>query len=195
MIGYLRGRILDLDTERVTLDVHGVGYELAIPVPTFYELERHGRDVEVSLHVHTHVREDAIALYGFWTPRERQLFERLIAVSGIGPRLARVVLSGMPPEALAAAVAAGDVGRLGTIPGVGKKTAERMVLELRDRMGELTAAAATPAAGGEELAAALLNLGYRRSEAERAVAAVEREAADADFADKLRRALRQLSRV
>jgi Holliday junction DNA helicase RuvA len=148
------------------------------------------------LHIHTHVREDALALYGFWTERERELFERLIGVAGIGPRLARVILSGMPPEDLVAALAAGDTVRLATIPGVGKKTAERMVLELREKLQALAAelpARATPI--DEELVSALVNLGYKRAHAERAVALARRDHPGADFPELLRASLGRLSRA
>ena len=147
------------------------------------------------------MREDALALYGFWTERERELFERLIAVSGIGPRLAQVVLSGMAPDELIAALAAGDVARLVRIPGVGKKTAERMVVELRDKLqalaAQLPAARATAASGGSDndLVAALVNLGYKPSLAEGAVGAARKDAPDAAFHELLRLALRRLSRV
>ncbi len=171
MIGLLSGTLLSIVPERVLLDVGGVGYEVAIPLSTFYELERAqaaGAGDRVRLFVHTHVREDQLALYGFATEREKALFERLIQVSGIGPRLAQVVLSGMAPEDLIAALAASDVARLTRIPGVGKKTAERMVVELRDKVAalarELPASVAAAAAGGgsdDELVAALVNLGYK----------------------------------
>src|SRR6266545_5019975 len=140
MIAHLRGRLLSLTPEHAVLDVQGVGYALALPLPTYYELQKLPQGAEVSLHVHTHVREDALALYGFWSERERQLFERLLTVSGVGPRLARAILSGLPPEDLLRALAAGDVARLTRIPGVGKKTAERLVLELREKAAELQVA-------------------------------------------------------
>jgi Holliday junction DNA helicase RuvA len=144
------------------------------------------------------MREDGIALFGFWTEREKLLFERLIAVSGIGPRLARVILSGMAPDDLLGAIAGGDVGRLSTIPGVGKKTAERMVLELKDKMRELAAELPeTPAAipADQDVVSALVNLGYKSSLAERAVADVRRERPDAAFHELLRSSLHRLSRA
>jgi holliday junction DNA helicase RuvA len=181
----------------VLLDVQGVGYEVHIPLSTFYEIERRG-DGGVALHIHTHLREDGIALFGFWTEREKLLFERLIGVSGIGPRLARVILSGMAPDDLMAALAAGDLGRLATIPGIGKKTAERMVLELREAMRLLAAAlpeqpAVTTADG--DVVSALVNLGYKASQAERAVADARRDKPDAAFHELLRASLNRLSRV
>ena len=132
MIAFLRGRVHDKQPNRVIVDVGGVGYDVHVPLSTFYNLGDEG--AEVSLRVHTHVREDALQLYGFLTELERQLFERLIAISGIGPKLAIVVLSGMEPRDLVAAVQRADVARLTTIPGIGKKTAERIVLELKDRL-------------------------------------------------------------
>ena len=201
MIGYLQGNLLKATPERLLLDVQGVGYEVHVPLSTFYEIEKRGGASaagRIALFIHTHVREDEIALFGFWTEREKALFERLIAVSGIGPRLARVILSGMAPDDLLGAIAAGDVGRLSTIPGVGKKTAERMVLELKDKMRELAAelperAAAPPA--DQDVVSALVNLGYKAAQAERAVADARREKPDAAFHDLLRASLHRLSRA
>jgi Holliday junction DNA helicase RuvA len=197
MIGYLQGTLIQATPDRLLLDVQGVGYEVHVPLSTWYEIERRRED-RLRLFIHTHMREDGIALFGFWTEREKQLFERLIAVSGIGPRLARVILSGMPPDDLLGAIAAGDVGRLATIPGVGKKTAERMVLELREKMRELAAelpekAAAAPA--DQDVVSALVNLGYKASQAERAVAEVRREKPEAAFHEVLRASLSRLSRA
>ena len=201
MIGWLAGKVVQAAPDRLILDVGGVGYQVAIPLSTYYELQKVDAGATVRLYIHTHVREDALALYGFWTERERELFERLIAVSGIGPRLAQVVLSGMAPDELIAALAAGDVARLVRIPGVGKKTAERMVVELRDKLqalaAQLPAARATAASGGSDndLVAALVNLGYKPSLAEGAVGAARKEAPEAAFHELLRLALRRLSRV
>ncbi|HRC87778.1 MAG TPA: Holliday junction branch migration protein RuvA, partial [Thermoanaerobaculia bacterium] len=142
MIGYLKGTPLSLRPDGVLLDVGGVGYTVAIPLSTYYEIERSGQRAPIGLFVHTHLREDELSLYGFWTEREKLLFEKLITVSGIGPRLARVILSGMAPEELAAAIQSGEAGRLTRIPGVGKRTAERLVVELRERLDELGAASA-----------------------------------------------------
>jgi holliday junction DNA helicase RuvA len=197
MIGYLEGRLIRATPERLLLDVQGVGYEVQVPLSTWYEIEKR-REEPIRLFIHTYMREDGIALFGFWTEREKSLFERLIAVSGIGPRLARVILSGMAPDDLLSAIAAGDVGRLSTIPGVGKKTAERMVLELKDKMRELAAelpetAAAAPA--DQDVVSALVNLGYKASQAERAVAEVRREKPDAAFNELLRASLNRLSRA
>jgi holliday junction DNA helicase RuvA len=198
MIGYLQGNLLRVTPERLILDVQGVGYDVQVPLSTYYEIEKRGGGGRVALYIHTYVWEDGIALFGFWTEREKLLFEKLIGVSGIGPRLARVILSGMAPDDLLAAIASGDVGRLATIPGVGKKTAERMVLELREKMRELAAglpeaAAATPA--DQDVVSALVNLGYKAAQAERAVAEVRREKPEAAFHDLLRASLNRLSRA
>jgi Holliday junction DNA helicase RuvA len=198
VIGHLRGRLAVAAPERVLVEVGGVGYDLHVSLATFSELDRAGVGAEVALHVHTHVREDQLALYGFWSAREKELFERLLGVSGIGPRLAQVVLSGMAPEDLIDALAAGDVARLTRIPGVGKKTAERMVVELRDTLQALArevGPARPAAASAEDLVAALEHLGYRRGQAEKAVSDARREAPAAPFHELLPLALRRLSRV
>jgi Holliday junction DNA helicase RuvA len=200
MIGYLQGTLLRDDPERLLLDVHGVGYEVNVPLSTWYEIEKR-RNEPIRLFIHTHLREDGIALFGFWTEREKALFEKLIGVNGIGPRLARVILSGMPPDDLLGAISRGDLGRLATIPGVGKKTAERMVLELREKMRELAAdlseetASTAPAPADQDVVSALVNLGYKASLAERAVAEVRRERPEAAFNDLLRASLNRLSRA
>ncbi|MDE3153548.1 MAG: Holliday junction branch migration protein RuvA [Acidobacteriota bacterium] len=200
MIAFLRGRLLEKHPNRIVVDVQGVGYEVHVPLSTFYGLGEPG--AEVALRVHTHVREDALALFGFRTPRELDLFERLIAISGVGPRLALAVLSGIEPADLVRAVQRGDVKRLTAIPGVGKKTAERIGLELKDRLpapGEAEAVEAGAAAPAEQLRddllSALLNLGYHRPLAERALDAVLKDAGDgAAFEATLKRALRELAR-
>jgi Holliday junction DNA helicase RuvA len=200
MIAFLRGRVVEKGPNRVVVDVQGVGYEVHVPLSTYYDIGDDGADV--ALRVYTHVREDALQLYGFLTDLERQVFERLIAVSGIGPRLAVAVLSGLETRDLVTAVQRADVARLTTIPGVGRKTAERIVLELKDRLAALTpaAAAGTPstASPGERLRADLLsalqNLGYHRPQAEKAVDAALAALPDAAFDDALRGALRELMR-
>jgi Holliday junction DNA helicase RuvA len=201
MIGYLQGSLLKATPERLLLNVQGVGYEVHVPLSTWYEIEKRGGTgaVNIALYIHTQVREDEIALFGFWTEREKALFEKLIAVGGIGPRLARVILSGMAPDDLLGAIASADIGRLSTIPGIGKKTAERMVLELKDKMRELAAelperTSATPPAG-QDVVSALVNLGYKAAQAERAVADAHREKPDAAFHDLLRASLHRLSRA
>jgi len=199
VISHLRGRLLSLTPDMGVVDVHGVGYAVSLPLPTYYELQKQPAGADVSLFIHTHVREDALALYGFWTERERALFERLITVSGVGPRLARAILSGLPPEVLLTALASGDVARLTRIPGVGRKTAERLVLELREKAAELAAAPAPTGAAlapdDEDLLVALVNLGYRRADAEKALADVRRESADAEVPELLRMALKRLARL
>ena len=203
MIGYLKGTVLQSTPEVVLLDVGGVGYEVHIPLTTFYEVERAAAGGPVALYIHTHLREDVLALFGFWTPLEKQLFEKLISVSGIGPRLARTILSS-PPEDLLRAVAEGDLAFLSRTPGVGKKTAERMVLELRDKVRDL--AAGLPAVpGGErpvgrttetqDLVSALVNLGYKPAHAEEAVRGARQDAPDAAFHELLRLSLKRLARV
>src|SRR5215510_8181394 len=157
MIAYIRGRLLEKHPNRVIVDVQGVGYEAHVPLSTFYELGEPG--AEISLRIHTHVREDALALYGFATPLELQLFERLIAISGIGPKLALALLSGIEPNELIVAVKAGNIARLTAIPGVGKKTAERVSLELKDKLAAFVPAEPAAGAGttGESLRADLLS--------------------------------------
>jgi Holliday junction DNA helicase RuvA len=179
MIAHLRGKLLAKHPNQVVVETGGVGYEVNISVPTFSELPANGS--EVALHIHTHVREDLIALYGFLRPAEKQLFEKLMTVSGIGAKLAITILSGMAADEMAGAIRGNDVARLTRIPGIGKKTAERMVLELRDK---LPAAAGTsmptvPAisATEEDVLSALVNLGYQRAAAEKALASVVRDGA------------------
>ena len=197
MIGYLQGRILRRSPDRVLLDVGGVGYAVNVPLSTFYEIERAGADHQIGLFIHTHLREGALELFGFWTERELQLFEKLIGVGGIGPKLARVILSGMQPDDLLAALADGDIARLTRVPGIGKKTAERMVLELKDKVVDLAAELPVrPAvAEDEDLVLALINLGYRRKDAEMATAAARDDDPDAAFHDLLRASLKRLSRA
>ena len=134
MIAFLRGRVLDKQPTRVIVDVQGVGYDVHVPLSTYYDVGDEGSDV--SLRIYTHVREDTLQLYGFLTDLERQVFERLISISGIGPKLAIAVLSGVDSRELVTAVQRGDVARLVAIPGVGKKTAERIVLDLKDKLGD-----------------------------------------------------------
>ena len=203
MIAFLRGRVLDKQPNRIILDVSGVGYDLQIPLSTFYEVGEEG--TEVSLRIYTHVREDALQLYGFISDVERQVFERLIGISGIGPKLAIAVLSGMDSRELIVAVQRADVARLTGIPGIGKKTAERIVLELKDRLTQLAAPAvvgpAAPSTGDRlriDLLSALQNLGYHRQQVERVITSVtsaaDASAADVTFEQALRNALRELMR-
>ena len=197
MIAHLRGRILEKHPNRIIVEVDGVGYDVSVPLSTFYGLGEPGG--EIALRIHTHVREDALALYGFASLLEQDLFERLIGVSGIGPKLALAVLSGIEPLELVQAIERGDLARLTAIPGVGKKTSERIVLELKDRLPRARPAAV--AVGGEsqapalrdDLLSALMNLGYHRPLAEKAVDAVLRAGgSDVGFERTLKQALREL---
>jgi holliday junction DNA helicase RuvA len=176
MIAHLRGKLIARHPNQVILETMGVGYDVTISVPTFSELPPTGS--EVSLHIHTHVREDQIALYGFLRHEEKQLFEKLITVSGIGPKLAITILSGMPAEEMTGAIRGNDVARLTKIPGIGKKTAERMVLELRDKLptsdADQVLAVPSLSALQEDVLSALMNLGYQRPAAEKALASVEK---------------------
>ena len=197
MIGHLQGTILFSSPEKVVLDVHGVGYQVHIPLSTFSEIQHVGIGGSIALHIHTHVRESAIELFGFSTPRERLLFEKLISVSGIGPKLARVILSGMPSTDLLASLASSDIARLSTIPGVGKKTAERMVVELKDRVQELTVdlPVAPAEAEADDLVVAMVNLGYKVQDAKRAVEQARKRNPDGEFEEILKASLSALSRA
>lgn len=199
MIARLTGRIAEKQATRLVVDVGGVGYEVLVPLSTFYHLPDPGG--EVALRIHTHVREDAIVLFGFATALEQQVFERLIAISGIGPKLALAVLSGIDAADLVRAVQSGDVARLTKIPGVGRKTAERIGLELKDRLRQPWAEEAAATAGtttGEaelraDLLSALFNLGYHRALAEKAVDGALAAAGERTFERLLRDALRRMS--
>jgi Holliday junction DNA helicase RuvA len=196
MIGLLRGRLLEKHPNQIILDVGGVGYLVAVPLSTFAALgELH---TEVTLLIHTHVREDALALYGFLSQREKHLFELLLGASGVGPSLALKILSGMNVEELVPAIRTGDLGRLTKIPGVGRKTAERMVVELKDKLEAVAIEAEKPApaspAGVEaDVKSALTNLGYDERAADSAVAGAKREAGASNFEKLLREALATLS--
>jgi holliday junction DNA helicase RuvA len=201
VIARLRGKLLEKQPNRIVVDVGGVGYDVAVPLSTFYGLGEPGADV--ALRVHTHVREDALALYGFATALELDLFERLIGISGIGPKVGLAVLSGIEPIELIGAVERGDLARLTAIPGIGKKTSERIVLELKDRLPRaqvaMSAAAAEgahePSAVRDDLLSALMNLGYHRPLAERAVdTALKTAGRDAGFERTLKQALRELAK-
>jgi Holliday junction DNA helicase RuvA len=199
MISHLRGRLLEKHPNRIIVDVGGVGYDVHVPLSTFYEMADPGS--EISLRIHTHVREDALLLYGFATTLELGLFERLIAVSGIGPKLALAVLSGIEPNELVGAIRTADVARLTGIPGIGKKTAERIGLELKDKMESFLASEAVrvPAERSDEslrtdLLSALMNLGYHRPLAERAVEGALKSPSDSGFEATLKRALRELAK-
>jgi holliday junction DNA helicase RuvA len=196
MIAHLRGRLLAKHPNQAIVETSGVGYDVTISIPTFSDLP--GVGSEVALYIHTHVREDQIALYGFLRPAEKQLFEKLITVSGIGPKLAITILSGMAADEMVGAIRGNDIARLTRIPGIGKKTAERMVLELRDKLppaavGEVPAAPALTAIE-EDVLSALVNLGYQRPAAERALASVAKNGNEATFEAMFRNTLAALSR-
>jgi Holliday junction DNA helicase RuvA len=200
VIALLRGSLLEKNPSRLIVDVGGVGYNVQVPLSTFYVVGEPGADV--TLRVHTHVREDVIALYGFATTLEQELFERLIAISGIGPKLALAVLSGIEPPDLIRAIRVQDVARLTAIPGIGKKTAERIGLEMKDRLP-----AALQAAGQDtqhvkpddqlrnDLLSALMNLGYQRAVAEKAIENTLKGRTDLPFEHALRDVLRALMRT
>lgn len=202
MIAQLSGKLIQKQPNSIIVDVGGVGYDVTIPVSTFYELGEPGSDV--SLKIHTHVREDALQLFGFWTFREKDLFLKLTSVSGVGPKLAITMLSGMPAGELITAITNNDLPRLTSIPGVGRKTAERVVVELRDKMaaislevreGERASRELAPgeAAVRDDTISALMALGYPKAIAERAVSFALREEGERTIEAVLRRALRRLS--
>jgi Holliday junction DNA helicase RuvA len=196
MIAHLRGKLLAKHPNQVIVETAGVGYDVTISVPTFSDMPAVG--AEVALHVHTHVREDLIALYGFLRPSEKLLFEKLITVSGIGPKLAITILSGMAADEMVGAIRGNDVARLTRIPGIGKKTAERMVLELRDKLPEAGPASAPAAptmnATEEDVLSALVNLGYQRPAAEKALFVTTKSGKAASFDAMFRDALAALSK-
>ena len=196
MIGYIEGVLKQLDATRALVVAGGVGYELHISLSTYYRLE--GKP-QVALEVYTHVREDALSLYGFASPEEKYAFEKLISISGIGPTLAQKILSGIDPADLAEAIAGNDVRKLSSIPGVGKKTAERICLELRDKIVLPTTAATTAPptrlSVDDDVHSALINLGYRPKDAELAVDKARQElGGDAEFSAVLKRSLRHLTK-
>ena len=197
MIGQLRGRLAGKRPNQVLVDVGGVGYLVQVPLSTYATLgELH---TEVTLLIHTHVREDALALYGFLSSREKHFFEMLLSASGVGPTLALKILSGMNVEELVPAIRSGDLARLTRIPGVGRKTAERIVVELKDKLDAVVVEAAekpapsSPAGVEADVISALVNLGYELRTAESTVAEAKREAGAANFEKLLRSALQILS--
>jgi Holliday junction DNA helicase RuvA len=196
VIARLTGTLLEARPEAVVIDVGGVGYAVSIPLGTFAALPPAGGRAQ--LFVHTHVREDALSLFGFATAEERALFEKLLSVSGIGPKVALAILSGLPIAELVAAIAAQDARRLSTIPGIGKKLAERLALELKDKVtavGVTAAGTARPRGGiGADAVSALVNLGYKPAQAEAAVAEATQSAPDLELSALLSAALRALSR-
>jgi len=208
MIAHLSGTLLSKQATSAIVDVNGVGYEITIPVSTFYDLEEPGSKVQ--LRIYTHVREDALQLYGFKTARERELFLRLISVSGIGPKLGITLLSGMSADEMIASIRTNNLARLTLIPGVGRKTAERLVMELRDKVASLSSAELEEESGAKtsagaavasedsmrsDVLSALLNLGYQRNSAEKAVTSAVDEGGDISVELILRRSLRKLAKV
>ena len=207
MIAHLSGTLLSKQATSVIVDVSGVGYEVTIPLSTFYDLEDLGSTVQ--LRIYTHVREDALQLYGFKTARERELFLKLITVSGIGPKLGITLLSGMTADEMIASIRTNNLARLTLIPGVGRKTAERLIVELREKVAELSSPqleeefGAKPEVSAEptedtvraDALSALLNLGYQRSGAEKAIDAALGEGGDITVESVLRRSLKKLARV
>ena len=206
MIAHLSGTLLSKQATSVIVDVSGVGYEVNIPLSTFYDLEDLGSTVQ--LRIYTHVREDAIQLYGFKTARERELFLKVISVSGIGPKLGITLLSGMSADDMIASIRTNNLARLTLIPGVGRKTAERLILELREKIADLSSAQLEEELGAKPEAteltedtvradalSALLNLGYQRSAAEKAIDAALGERGDVTVESILRRGLKKLARV
>lgn len=204
MIGRLAGKLLHKSPTALLVDVNGVGYDVTVPLSTFYQLPEAGFGCE--LLIHTYVREDTLQLYGFHTPRERQIFLKLIAVSGIGPKLAITILSGLSPEELITSLRNNDIVRLTAVPGIGRKTAERLVVELKDKLPELLlseAERAAPVSGTaavadgqvkEDVISALVNLGYHRALAERTVTAALQATSDHSTTTILKEALRRLLR-
>ena len=200
MIGQLRGKLLSKKPNVLLIDVQGVGYEVTIPLTSFYELPDEGN--EVTLKIHTHVREDAIILFGFHTLREKELFLKLLTISGVGPKLAITILSGAQVHELAQALAEGNTGRLTSIPGVGRKTAERLTLELKGQMSafmlpeqaETVKSAGTPQTVEEDILSALINLGYPKPAAEKAISmALREDGAERTFEGILKNALKRLA--
>ena len=196
MIAHLRGKLLAKHPNQAIVEAGGVGYDVTITVPTFSDLPALGS--EVALYIHTHVREDLIGLYGFLRPSEKLLFEKLLTVSGIGPKLAITILSGMAADEMVGAIRGNDVARLTRIPGIGKKTAERMVLELRDKL-PAPGSSAAPAisaisATEEDVLSALVNLGYQRSAAEKALVSAAKNGKNRPFDVIFREALAALSK-
>lgn len=207
MIAHLSGTLLSKQATSVIVDVSGVGYEVTIPLSTFYDLEDLGSTVQ--LRIYTHVREDALQLYGFKTARERELFLKIISVTGIGPKLGITLLSGMSADEMIASIRTNNLARLTLIPGVGRKTAERLIMELREKVAELSSAQLEEEFGAKpdvsaaptedtvraDALSALLNLGYQRSGAEKAIDSALGEGGDITVESVLRRSLKKLARV
>jgi Holliday junction DNA helicase RuvA len=198
VIARLSGTLLEKHVQRLVIDVSGVGYDVLVPLSTFYAVGESG--ARVTLRIHTHVREDALQLFGFFTPLEQDLFERLITVSGIGPKLALAVLSGIESGDLVKAIRSSDIARLTRTPGIGRKTAERLIVELKDRMplavaGEEAAPIDAPGSLRDDVMSALVNLGYQRHSIEKTMDAVLKRDESSDFETVLRQILRELARA
>lgn len=202
MIAHITGKLIQKQPNSIIVDVGGVGYELTVPLSSFYDLGEVG--TEVSLRAYTYVREDALQLFGFRTEREKKLFLLLLSVSGIGPKLAITIMSGLSAEELIQAIRAGNLAKLVGIPGVGKKTAERMLVELKDKVAAILPPGLEEPAGAnllrqsgeamrEDLISALVNLGYQKSQAEKAVNSVLKQTPDGKFEMALKAALRSLA--
>jgi len=203
LIAQLSGKLIYKEPNSAIIDVGGVGYDVIIPLSTFYELGEPGSDV--TLKIHTHVREDALQLFGFWTPREKELFTKLTSVSGVGPKLGITMLSGMPANELINAITTNDLVKLTSIPGVGRKTAERVVVELREKLAAMAVESreadratarelgASETAVRDDTVAALMALGYPKAISERAVSFALREEGERTIEAVLKRALRRLS--
>lgn len=201
MIAFLSGKLLEKHANTVIVDVGGVGYEVTIPLSTFYELGDAGSDVQ--MRIYTHVREDAIQLFGFKTNRERDLYLKLISVQGVGAKSGITMLSGMSADEIILAIRTNDLGRLTTIPGVGRKTAERLVIELRDKVGEFADGESAPSGSThvlpadqvfEDALSALTNLGYQRSLAEKALKQAVQDGTEVSVQKLLRRGLQLLAK-
>jgi holliday junction DNA helicase RuvA len=204
MIAYLSGKLLEKEANSVIVEVNGIGYEVAIPLSTFYELGEIGSDVE--LRIYTYVREDTLSLFGFKTQREKELFLKLISVSGIGAKSGIGILSGMSADEIINAIRSNNLMRLNSIPGIGKKTAERIVIELRDKINTITAGVAEPskatdsgpAPSGNEVyddaVSALVNLGYQRAAAEKSINQAMQEGTEMSVQKLLRRSLQLLAK-
>ncbi len=198
MIARIQGQVIEKRPGVLVVETNGIGYRIQVSLTTFYDLPELGEPV--CLHTYTYVREDALQLYGFITSLEKELFQVLIGVSGIGPKLALNILSGIAPAALLAALSSGDLGRLVSIPGIGRKTAERMILELREKVQKMESRHAGPGAGpqpkadtSEDVISALVNLGYKRGQAEKAVESVLKQIPGAKLEEALKESLRVLS--
>jgi holliday junction DNA helicase RuvA len=198
MIAQIRGRLIQKNPGSVVVETNGIGYQTYVSLMTFYELPDVGQDVR--LHTHTHVREDLLQLYGFSTLLEKELFQILIGVSGIGPKLALNILSGIPSQELVQSLSSGDISRLLSVPGIGRKTAERMILDLQEKASRLTSRISPPRAErrpaevmNEDIVSALVNLGYKKGQAEKVVERIFRQTPEINLEDALKASLQILS--